>query len=174
MSKKLQYLIIHGTATSPNQPVTAEDIRRWHTTPIAQGGRGWRQVGYSDLITLSGDLVNLVPYDDNDIVEPWEITNGARGFNAIARHVVMAGGLHPTRKTPFFSYNPAQMKTLKEYVEDKIAKHSHILVGPHYAFANTACPCFNVPAWLKANGIPEKNIFTRDPFGYNKIYKLHG
>ena len=47
---KLERLVIHCTATPPGREVSAADIRRWHTAPVSQGGRGWRQVGYTDLI----------------------------------------------------------------------------------------------------------------------------
>ena len=45
---KLKYLVLHCTATPEGREVTADDIRRWHTAPVAAGGRGWRRVGYTD------------------------------------------------------------------------------------------------------------------------------
>ena len=53
---KLERLVIHCTATPPGREVSAADIRRWHTAPVSQGGRGWRQVGYTDLIHLDGSV----------------------------------------------------------------------------------------------------------------------
>ncbi|MFR2931049.1 MAG: hypothetical protein ACLTCW_08040, partial [Alistipes putredinis] len=57
---KLERLVIHCTATPPGREVSAADIRRWHTAPVSQGGRGWRQVGYTDLIHLDGSVERLV------------------------------------------------------------------------------------------------------------------
>ena len=82
---KLERLVIHCTATPPGREVSAADIRRWHTAPVSQGGRGWRQVGYTDLIHLDGSVERLVPNNEDRTVDPWEITNGARGYNATSR-----------------------------------------------------------------------------------------
>ena len=82
---KLERLVIHCTATPPGREVSAADIRRWHTAPVSQGGRGWRQVGYTDLIHLDGSVERLVPNNEDRTVDPWEITNGACGYNATSR-----------------------------------------------------------------------------------------
>ena len=37
---KLFYLVIHCTATPAGREVSAEEIRRWHTAPPNEGGRG--------------------------------------------------------------------------------------------------------------------------------------
>ena len=49
---KMKYLVIHCTATPEGREVTAADIRHWHCDPPAKGGRGWKQVGYTDLVHL--------------------------------------------------------------------------------------------------------------------------
>ena len=89
---KLKYLVIHCTATKAGREVTAAEIRRWHTSPPPVG-RGWKQVGYTDLFHLDGSVERLVRNNEDDNVDSWEITNGAAGFNSVSRHVVYAGGL---------------------------------------------------------------------------------
>ena len=86
MKKALQYLVIHCTATPEGREVSAADIRRWHTAPVSEGGRGWRQVGYTDLFHLDGTVERLVGNNEDAFVDPWEITNGAAGYNGVARH----------------------------------------------------------------------------------------
>ena len=49
---RLQYLVIHCTATPEGREVTSAAIRHWHTDPVSKGGRGWKQVGYTDMIHL--------------------------------------------------------------------------------------------------------------------------
>ena len=88
---KLQYLVIHCTATPEGREVSAADIRRWHTSP-APTGRGWRQVGYTDLFHLDGSVERLVDNNEDGNVDPWEITNGAAGYTGVRRHIVYAGG----------------------------------------------------------------------------------
>lgn len=47
---KLKYLVIHCTATPEGREVSGAEIRAWHTNPVSKGGRGWKQVGYTDLV----------------------------------------------------------------------------------------------------------------------------
>jgi hypothetical protein len=162
MSKKLTYLIIHCTATPEGREVTSDEIRKWHTSPSPKG-RGWKQVGYSDMIHLDGTLENLVPYNNDDIVDAWEITNGVKGYNSISRHVVYVGGVDAdnVRKAKDTRTWLQELKMIT-YVKETIARHPHILVGGHNQFNNKkACPSFNVPSWLRAIGIPEKNIYKK-------------
>ena len=154
---ELTYLIIHCTATQENVAVTSTTIRRWHTSPPPQG-RGWKQVGYSDMIHLDGKVENLVPYNDNDIVEPWEITNGAKGFNAMSRHVVYVGGIDKKGK-PKDTRTNEQKLALTKYVKDMITKHPTIKVAGHNQFSNKACPSFNTVNWLMEIGVNSRNIY---------------
>ena len=158
MSKPIQYLVIHCTATPEGRQITANDIRRMHLSdpPV---GRGWKQVGYSDLITLGGQLVNLVPYNENNLVDPWEITNGVEGMNSVCRHVVYAGGTDANFQ-PKDTRNNLQKLTMADYVKKMVRLHPTIKVAGHYQFdAKKACPSFNVPQWLKSIGIDPKNIY---------------
>ena len=75
---KLKYLVIHCTATPEGREVSSADIRKWHTSPVAQGGRGWKQVGYTDLFHLNGGVERLVENNEDAQVDPWEVTNGDR------------------------------------------------------------------------------------------------
>jgi len=161
MSKPLTYLVIHCTATPEGRDVTSDEIRRWHTSPPPKG-RGWKQVGYADMIHLDGRVENLVPYNDDDIVDVWEITNGASGINSISRHVVYVGGVDANdvkkaRDTRTWLQELAMIK----YVKETIARHPNIKVAGHNQFAKKACPSFDVPKWLSANGIPKKNIYIK-------------
>ena len=155
---KLELLVIHCTATPEGREVTRDDIERWHTLPVSLGGRGWKQVGYSDMIMLDGELVNLVPYNDDNEVDPWEVTNGVKGINGKARHIVYVGGTDSkgnakdTRTVP-------QLSTMIDYIDDMIEKHPDIKIAGHNQFAPKACPSFDVPTWLEELGIPDKNIY---------------
>lgn len=50
------------------------------TAPVSEGGRGWKQVGYTDLFHLNGGVERLVDNNEDANVDPWEITNGAAGL----------------------------------------------------------------------------------------------
>lgn len=100
MPYTLKLLVIHCTATPAGREVSVEEIRRWHTAPPNEGGRGWKQVGYTDMVHLDGTVERLVANNEDDVVDPWEITNGAKGYNRTARHIVYVGGVERDGKTP--------------------------------------------------------------------------
>lgn len=150
---KLQYLVIHCTATPEGREVSAADIRRWHTSP-APAGRGWKQVGYTDLFHLDGRVERLVANNEDANVDPWEITNGAAGYNSISRHVVYAGGCDAGMK-PKDTRTAAQKEALRKYVLDFHARHPAVKIVGHNQLAAKACPSFDVPAWLLKIGIKQ-------------------
>jgi len=154
--KKLQLLIIHCTATQVGIEVTSDQIRKMHLSPPPVG-RGWHQVGYSDMIHLNGTIENLVKHNEDEWVDPWEITNGAIGLNDVARHVVYVGGIDKIGK-PMDTRTVAQKAALQLYVEDFLSHHPDCKIAAHNQFANKACPSFDVPTWCKEIGIAENNI----------------
>jgi hypothetical protein len=150
---KLQYLVIHCTATPEGREVSAADIRRWHTSP-APAGRGWKQVGYTDLFHLDGRVERLVANNEDTNVDPWEITNGAAGYNSISRHIVYAGGCDAGMK-PKDTRTAAQKEALRKYVLDFHTRHPSVKIVGHNQLAAKACPSFDVAAWLLEIGIKQ-------------------
>ena len=151
---QLKYLVIHCTATPEGREVTAADIRRWHTAPKPTG-RGWKQVGYTDLFHLDGSVERLVQNNEDDNVDNWEITNGAAGYNSISRHIVYAGGMSADNQRPQDTRTAAQKEALKRYVLDFHRKHPTVKIVGHNQLAAKACPSFDVAAWLRSIGIKE-------------------
>lgn len=159
--KNQKYLVIHCTATAEGKEITSAQIRLWHTSPKPHG-RGWKQVGYTDMIHLDGQVENLVPNDYDNVVEPWEITNGVAGMNSVCLHVVYVGGLNVVLMKPQDTRTPEQKKALETYVKKIIRNNPDVQVAGHYQFdPGKACPSFNVPEWLKSIGIEEKNIYRK-------------
>lgn len=156
---KLKYLVVHCTATPEGREVTRADIERWHLKE-----RGWSQVGYSDLIHIDGTLENLVDWDQDQIIEASEITNGAKGYNGIARHVVYAGGSSPVKPSWASTYPPKdtrtklQYRTLETYVNFHVLRYPDIKIIGHNEISNKSCPSFDVGKFCRDIGVPEKNI----------------
>ena len=150
---ELKYLVIHCTATPEGREVTAGEIRSWHTGPVSKGGRGWKQVGYTDMIHLDGTVERLVENNEDAYVDGWEITNGAKGYNSCSRHVVYVGGLASNAKTPKDTRTPQQAKALKEYVLDFHKRFPQVKIIGHNEIAAKACPSFDVQKWLKEIGL---------------------
>lgn len=150
---ELLYLVIHCTATPEGREVTSADIRRMHTAPVSEGGRGWKQVGYTDIIHLDGKVERLVANNEDANVDPWEITNGATGYNSVSRHVVYAGGMTKDMKAPKDTRTPAQRKAMEEYVRDFHRRFPTVKIIGHNEVAAKACPSFDVQAWLREIGL---------------------
>lgn len=139
---QLKRLIIHCTATPEGRPVSRKDIEQWHLVE-----RGWRKVGYSDMIHLDGRIENLIPHDYDDCVDSWEMSNGAKGFNGTSRHVVYVGG---GKSKGIDTRTEAQKLALELYV--KAFKHDHPkakVIGHNEVNKYKDCPSFDVQAWLK-------------------------
>ena len=150
MKRKLEYLVIHCTDTPEGREVTADEIRRWHTSPKPKG-RGWKQVGYRGMFHLDGSQEELVPNNNDGFVDPWEITNGVAGVNDVCEHWVYVGGKGGDTRTD------AQKKAMAEAV---IAFHKMRpgvkIVGHHHFNRGKACPSFDVQEWLKSIGINQQ------------------
>ena len=150
---ELKYLVIHCTATPEGREVTAADIRRWHTSPLSQGGRGWRQVGYTDIIHLDGKVERLVDNNEDANVDPWEVTNGAKGYNSVSRHIVYAGGMTRDMAKAKDTRTQAQRDAMRDYVIDFHRRFPGVRIVGHNELAAKACPSFNVQKWLRQIGI---------------------
>lgn len=150
---KLKYLVLHCTATPEGREVSLDDIRAWHTNPVSKGGRGWSQVGYTDLIHLNGEVERLVDNNEDANVDPWEITNGAKGYNSISRHVVYVGGVVADGKTAKDTRTKAQKAAMEAYVKEFHRRHPNVRIIGHREVAAKDCPSFDVQVWLKEIGV---------------------
>jgi hypothetical protein len=189
--KRIEHLMIHCLATRPNTVVDKSMLERWHMMPrdekngkvvykgrtynnrkslpkemiggkpIETGkGRGWDRCGYSGFWTRGGQYVEVTPYDDDKFIGVQEKTWGAAGMNSQTRHFAYDGGLDHNGK-PKDTRTAAQLLAMEIWVLDHIARFPWIKVLGHNQVANKACPCFDVPAWLRSIGVAEKNIYLR-------------
>lgn len=153
MKKELKYLVIHCTATPENRDVTAADIKAWHTAPPPKGN-GWKTPGYTDVFRLSGKVERMVDNNEDEFVDPWEMTNGAKGYNSQSRHIVYVGGCDKAMKSKD-TRTAAQKEAMKKYVLDFHKKYPKVKILGHGDLPGVAkdCPSFNVAAWLREIGI---------------------
>jgi N-acetylmuramoyl-L-alanine amidase len=131
-------------------------------------GRGWTRLGYADMIHLDGRIENLTPYNDDDTVDAWEITNGATGVNTVGRHIVYVGGTDK-KGNPEDTRTQPQKVALLNYVTKLLKRHPYVKLAGHNQFAKKDCPSFSVPQWALAMGVPSKNIYTGWPDKPEKI-----
>ena len=150
---QLKRLVIHCTATPEGREVTAADIRHWHCDPVSKGGHGWKQVGYTDLVHLDGRIERLGKNNEDLIVDPWEVTNGASGYNSTSRHIVYAGGCDRQMR-PKDTRTAAQRTALEAYVKDFHRRFPTVsIVGHNQLNPSKACPSFDVKKWLNEIGV---------------------
>lgn len=122
---------------------------------LSTNGRGWSQVGYSDMIDRKGNLINLVPYSFDDVIDSFEVTNGASGYNSNSRHIVLAGGWSKDGKTksgifePEEIYTKEQIDALKKYIRIQREMVPSVKIIGHNEISQKTCPNFDVQKFIK-------------------------
>lgn len=140
--------MIHCSDTPDHYEVTPEHIRKWHIQE-----RGWSRVGYSMLIERSGKLDILIPFDRDDVIDSWEISNGARGWNGRTKHICYAGGAYGIDNR-----TDEQVVVMAAVVRMLVMLYPDIKLIGHNQVSTKYCPSFDVPAWAREIGILPKNI----------------
>lgn len=104
---------------------------------------------------LDGTVERLVKNNEDAEVDPWEVTNGAAGYNSVSRHVVYVGGLAKDGKTAKDTRTAAQLKAMTDYVRNFYERFPQIKIVGHRDLPGVtkACPSFDVKAWLESIGI---------------------
>jgi N-acetylmuramoyl-L-alanine amidase len=122
-------------------------------------GRGWTKPGYRKMIHQDGGESILTPSNNDTVIEGFEVTFGALGFNNNCIHIVYVGGTEADGRTPKDTRTDAQVLTLAKNLKGYLETYPHIKFLGHNQVANKACPCFSVEDFCKEIGIPEANIF---------------
>lgn len=145
--------MLHCSDTPDGFDVTPKHIDRWHIEE-----RGWSRVGYSILVGLYNVWI-LIPFDRDEEIDSWEISNGARGWNGHSKHICYAGGKNnlDTRTGYQFGALEAVVKTIiTMYPDIKVIGHNQVNEHKY-------CPSFDVPEWCRKIGLGSENVD-------NKIY----
>lgn len=127
---RVQYLVVHCTDTPNHREHTAEDIRRWHTSPKPDGN-GWDDIGYHAVIQRDGTIEKGRP----------ENVPGAheRKVNSKSLAVALVGR---------DIFTPQQYTSLHAKLQEWQHQHPGAAVCGHNEFNDyKACPNFNVKDW---------------------------
>jgi N-acetylmuramoyl-L-alanine amidase len=129
MTRKIEKIIIHCSATPEGRHVTVKEIARWHRD------RGFSGIGYHWVVYLDGTVHKGRP----------EAINGAHtvGQNANSIGVCYIGGVDQKMKAKD-TRTPAQRIALRELVKDIQSRYPGATVHGHNEFAAKDCPSFDV------------------------------
>ena len=118
---KIEYLIVHHSASDNKRHDNVETIRRWHKE------RGFSDIGYHFVITRDGVVHAGRPID--------KMGAHTKGFNDVSIGVCLTGKDHKT---------PKQYIALGALYRDLKQLHPKITMQPHSKFGTTECPGFNL------------------------------
>lgn len=149
--KAVRYLVVHCAATPPSRDIGVSEIRAMHKQ------RGFADVGYHYVIRRDG----RVEKGRRDTVAGAHVS----GYNSISLGVCLVGGVDAQGK-PANNFTPAQFAALKATLKQLAAEHPQAQILGHRDLSPDmngdgkispnewlkACPCFDVRAWLKAEG----------------------
>lgn len=154
--KRVELAVFHCTATPRGFKVTKQKLEQWGYE------RGWRKqlLGYREICHQDGVVETLVENNNDAYVDPWEITNGARGHNNEAWHYVYAGGTEKDVKIPKDTRTAEQRLWMFKKCHELVEKYPWIqLAGHNQLDPKKDCPSFDFAAYARSIGIAEKNIY---------------
>lgn len=135
--RKVDTIVVHYSATFPDQLVTMEIIRDWHQNRKPP----FKREGYHYGIPQDGSIEKGRPES--------MVGAGVERQNTGKIHICVYGGLD--RKTGpdvgVDNRTPAQKKALEELIRDILTRYPEARVVGHNDLANTQCPGYDVKAW---------------------------
>ena len=140
--RSINEIIVHCSATREGMDYTVADIKRWHTTPVSKGGRGWSDIGY-----------HYVIYRDGSVHKGRDVNiAGAHctGHNSHSIGVCYIGGLKIDGKNDKDTRTPAQKASLLKLLKELRTLYPMAKIRGHRDFANKACPSFDATKEYKS------------------------
>lgn len=158
--RKIDTIFIHCSATVEGKDFTVEQIRDMHLK------NNWNDIGYHFVIYRDGTI-----HPGRPIFYP-----GAHvvNHNAHSIGICYIGGLEKDTLKAKDTRTPQQQRALLSLVKQLLAIFGPLNIYGHKQFANKACPCFDVPAWVKENHLqsPATVPPPHTPSTENKTSKL--
>ena len=133
--KETNTIVVHCSATRPEQQVTFETIKRWH-----RNERAFIDIGYHWVIERDGTVKQGRPIDD------W----GAhvRGRNHESVGICLIGGLN-SENAGEDNFTKLQKRMLKFLVGGCLQLWPDAVVKGHYHLdGGKECPCFDIDDWV--------------------------
>lgn len=127
--RHVDMLVVHCAASKGD--VSADTIRQWHLD------RGWRDIGYHEVIRTSG-LIEI----GRDIDE---IGAHAAGYNANSIGICLSGGF----SGDVSDFTEEQLQSLRDRIDHWTGVYGSLqVVGHNDLTTKKTCPNFDVRHWL--------------------------
>jgi N-acetylmuramoyl-L-alanine amidase len=145
----VRFLVVHCSATPPDQDIGVEEIRKWHKAT------GWDDVGYHYVVRRDGTIEAGRSLD----------FQGAHveGHNHESLGICLVGGVKRTPDAdgkddidgprwdliPDANFTAAQYTSLEHLINLLLPRYPGAVVRGHRDFPGVgkACPSFDAPAW---------------------------
>jgi len=133
ITRKIDKIIVHCSATREGQHIDVDTIRDWHVN-----GRGWSDIGYHYVIYLDGTVHPGRPIE----------RSGAhtKGQNSNSIGICYIGGVETDGKTPKDTRTSEQKAALDNLLFVLTDIFANTTIHGHNEFAAKACPSFDVQA----------------------------
>jgi len=131
LTRKVNKIIIHCSATKEAQDFSASDIKEWHLD------RGFRDIGYHYVIKLDGKIEYGRNIDQQGA--------HCRGENEHSIGICYIGGLDKDGK-PKDTRTKEQKESLLDLIHslNQCILNWSLVIQGHNQFSNKSCPCFDV------------------------------
>lgn len=131
--RKIDKIIIHCSATKPNQDIGVKQINKWHKA------NGWSECGYHYIVRLNGEIEVGRPLDKPGA--------HCKGQNRNSIGVCLIGGLDASMESKN-TFNKKQFTALKSLLASLQNSYPNVGIHGHNEFSSKACPCFSIKDWL--------------------------
>lgn len=140
--RRIDWLVVHCTATREGQDISVNQIRQWHLR------RGWSDIGYHYVIDIHGNILEGRPVT--------RIGAHVRGFNRYSIGITYVGGVD-WNLAPKDTRTPKQKEALKHLLIELKKLYPNADIQGHRDFSpdinnngiiepfewRKACPSFN-------------------------------
>jgi N-acetylmuramoyl-L-alanine amidase len=119
-NRRIDYLVVHCTATREGQNIDVNTIRRWHTS------KGWSDIGYHYVIYLDGSI-----HEGRTVSK---VGAHVRGFNKHSIGITYVGGVS-RNLAPKDTRTAAQKKSLVHLLKELKKHHPRAKIQGHRDFS---------------------------------------
>lgn len=169
MTRIVDHIFIHASATPYGRDHSAADIDRWHRA------QGWLGCGYHFVIRIDGTIESAEKGNRCRPVDKAGAHVGScgPGWNKRSIGICLIGGTDDEGNAVEDGYTQEQYDALYELICDLELEFPDCTILGHRDLIKLtgsspkACPCFDVTSWLEEYGRKELEFMGLAPFNAN-------